>query len=440
MINTSMLSFKKHLLKEGSNLAPSELYKYTWRVDLFLKKFKNGEPLTLTTKSDIVLSYDPAIEDAIRNKQDPTKIRLLGIDGKQYKLGDFAKTTEFGGGGGSGAGAEMTKLAESAQAVYATARWMGKTDYDNDALTTAYHASRTDELLNNILNELPKEWRDSSILGAEKLYAEFGSKSYMFHRGSGWVSRLEKHFKKLNAKEKVFANLNKWSPADIYMVSSVGQNIKFENTTNVQELNNLLKEALRTRDIIGVSLKLMKKTAKLTFENFGADKPVVKFDKYTTGNKGFFGAKDVYIYFTVNGKIQFRTFSATTFQGEIKGKQANQGKLSYGPIQSILKSIGLPPLIDTNKLKKAIANRNSEILNQFYEYYTRLATDSPKLSYAAFIDECYAKGEDWMYSKYIGCELIAIIKKNNSEDHFVTGCIQYASSTSELSAPFVKLQ
>lgn len=435
-----MLSFKRHLLKEGSNLAPSELYKYSWRTELFLKKYKDGEPLTLTTKAEVVLSYDPKIEDAIREKRDAAKIRLLGQDGTQYKLSDFAKTTEFGGGGGSGAGAQLTKITESAQAVYAAARWMGKTDYSNAALETAYKSARTDEILSNILNELPKEWRESSILGAEKLFAEFGSKSYTFHRGSGWVERLEKHFKKLNSKEKVFSNLNKWSPADIYMVSAVGASIKFDETTNVLELNNVLSDALRKRDIIPVSLKLMKKTAKLSFENFGVDKPLVKFDKFTTGNKGFFGAKDVYIYFTVNGKIQFRTFSATTFQGEIKGKQANQGKLSFGPIQVILRGLGIPTLTEPPKLRSSITKRNGEFLNLFYEFYTRLANDPTKMSLAAFIEQCYEKGEDWMFSKYIGCELIATIKKHNCEDHFVTACIQYASSNSELSAPFVKLQ
>ena len=435
-----MLSFKKHVLKEGANLAPSELYKYSWRVDLFLKKFKNGEPLTTTSKTDIVLSYDPEKEEAIRNKKDPAKIKLLGIDGKEYKLSDFAKTKEFGGGGGSGAGAEMTKLAEAAQCVYATARWMGKTDYSNEDLETAYKLSRTDELAGNIINELPKEWRDSSILGAEKLFDTFGLKAYEFHRGSGWVERLEKHFKKLNAKERIFSNLNKWTPADIYMVSAAGASIKFEQATNIQELNNILIKALQTRDIIGVSLKLMKKTAKLTFENFGNDKPVVKFEKFTTGTKGFFGGKDVYIHFTINGKIQFRTFSATTFQGEIKGKQANQGKLSYGPIQTILKSIGLPQLVPTTKLKKDIENRHTEMLNHFFEMYTKYASDPSKLSYAAFVDECYKRGEDWMFSKYIGCELIEIIKEKSAEDHFITACIQYASSNSELSAPFVKLQ
>lgn len=433
-----MLPFRK-FIAEGSNLAPAELYKYSWRVDLFLDKYKNGHPLTLTTGAEIVLKYDETKEAEVRSKTNPGKIVFLGIDSHLYKLSDFAKTVEFGGGGGSGAGAALTKLTESAQAVYAQARWMGKTEYTSEDIATAYAASRVDEELASIQHELPEDWRNSCIIGAEKLFDTFGSKGYTFHRGSAWVDRLETLFKKMNAKDKHFSNLNKWSPADIYMVSPAGANIKFDSVSNIQELNNILMDAMRNKDIIGISLKLLKKTAKLSYHNFGNDKPVVKFDKFTTGTKGFFSGKDVYIYFTLNGKIQFRTFPET-FQGEIKGKQANQGKLSYGPIQTILRDLKLPLLIDVKKLRSGIEKNNTEIFNEFYEFYTRYANEGTKLSYAAFNTEIIAKGTSWIFSKFIGCQLIDIITKSNKQDDFVTSCIQYASSSTELSAPYIKLE
>lgn len=433
-----MLPFRK-FITEGSNLAPAELYKYSWRVELFLDKYKRKLPLTLTSGAEIVLKYDQHREADIRNKTNPAKILFIGLDNRTYKLSDFAKTQEFGGGRGTGAGSAMTKLTESAQAVYAQARWMGKTEYSVEELTTAYEATRVDEELASIIQELPSDWRKSCILGADKLFATFGSKNYTFHRGSAWVTRLETIFKKLNSKDKHFANLNKWSPADIYMVSPAGANIKFDSANNIQELNNILTNAMKTKDIIGVSLKLLKKTAKLSYYNFGNEKPQVKFDKFTTGTKGFFGGKDVYIFFTVDGKIQFRTFP-DTFQGEIKGKQANQGKLSYGPIQTILKNLRLPQLIDVKKLKKGLEDHNGEILNTFYEFYTRYSTDGVKFPYKSFVELALEKGTAWIFSKFIGCQLIDIIKKSNSEDAFVTSCIQYASSSTELSAPYIKLE
>jgi hypothetical protein len=432
-----MKSFRQ-FLSEG-NLAPAELYKYDWRLELFLDKYKNGKPFDLVNGKQIVIIYDQSVEADLRNKNNPGKIIFTGLDQNKYKLSDFAKSKEFGGGGGSGAGAGITKLAECAQAVYCQARWNNTKDYNPTDLEKAWKHADVDDTVQRIIHDLPKEWVASSIIGAEKLYTTFGSKQYTFHRGSAWVNKLETIFKKLNKADGSFSNINKWSPADIYMVSAKGMTVKLEEASNLVELNNILKTNLESKDIIGVSLKQLKKSAKLAYFNFGSNKPKIEFLKYTTGTKGFFGAKDVYLFFTVDGKIQFRTFP-DTFQGEIKGKNANHGKLSYGPIQAILKQLKLPQLSEVRSLKKLVASRDEKFMKEFYEYYSRHASDSSKLQYKAFVDTIIAQGDAWMYSKFLGCQLIHILAKQSSYDEFVTACVQYASSSSELSAPFVKLE
>jgi hypothetical protein len=434
-----MKSFKTYILAEASNLGGSELHKYDWRLELFLDKFKKESEFDMVGGTRVKFKYDQTVENKLREKSDLAKIEFYSYNGLTYKLKDFAKSKEFGGGGGTGAGADVTKMTESAQAVYAAARWNGSKEYTTDQLTKGYSYSDTDETLENILHNLTNDWRNSCILGAEKLYSAFGAKGYTFHRGSSWVNRLEKLFKKLNASEKQFSNLNKWSPADIYLVSAVGASIKLEEATNIIQLNNILLEALKTKDIIGVSLKLLKGTAKLSYYNFDAKKKVIEFDKFTTGNKGFFSGKDVYIYFTLDGKIQFRTFPET-FQGEIKGKNANQGKLSYGPIQGILRNLKLSQLTDVKKLKNGLTKYDLALYKEFYLNYSRYSNDSTKLTLPSFVEECKVKGVSWAFSKYLGCELISIIKKSGREDEFITACIQYASSSSELSAPFIKLE
>lgn len=433
-----MKSFRT-FLTEGANLAPSELYKYDWRLEMFIDKFKGGLPLTLVKGGEIILHYDAQQENLLRSKTNPGKIQFKGYDGAIYYLKDFAKTKEFGGGGGSGAGADLTQLTESAQAVYAAAKWNGSKTYTSEDLTKAYSHSDVDVDLSRILNELPKEWRESCILGAEELYKKFNRKAYTFHRGGAWFDKLEKHFKKLNKTEKSFSNLNKWSPADIYMVSAVGKTLKLEESESIAELNSMLTEALKNQDIIGVSLKLLKKTAKISYYNFDSKKNIIEFNHFTTGNKGFFGGKDIYMYFTTNGKIQFRTFPET-FQGEIKGKNANQGKLSYGPIQTILRQLKLPQLIDIKKLRSGLQKNDSTILHEFFSNYTRYSKDKPKLSYDEFVERIKDQGVNWCFSKFLGCELIDIISKSAQEDEFITACISYASSSSELSAPFIKIE
>ena len=437
-----MKSFRQHFLTEANNLAPGELYKYQVRVDKFIEKFKNKSPFQLTNGETVVLQYDKAVADAILNKDNPTKIVLKSADGKNsYTLGKFAKTAEFGGAEKSaGAGSEITKLTESAQAVYAQALWNGTKDYNDDDLKEAYASVDVDEKLENILN-LEPSWKKSCIIGAQLLYKRFGKKHYTFHRGSSWVRNLEKVFTKLNKADKFFSNLNKWSPADIYMVSPVGAQIKFDEGINdLIELNKVLYEALESGDIVGVSLKKMKEGAKMNYYNFDEEKKVIEFDKFTTGNEGFFSSKDVYIYFTINGKVQFRTFSEpTSWQGEIKGKIANGGKLGYGPIQSVLRRLGLKQLTDVKVLKSKIQKMDPIMLKTFYENYSRYAIDGKKLTYDEFKDAVIENGNSWLFSKYIGLELIDIVTDANRQDDFITSAIQYASSQSELSAPFIKI-
>ena len=435
-----MITFKQHYLTEVANLAAAELYKYDWRVDMFLDKYKNAQPLALAAGGEVILKYDAGIAADVKAKNNPNKIVFHAAKGDAtYMLKDFAKTKDFGGGGGQGAGADLTRTTESAQAVYAAARWNGSKNYTAIDLERAYKGCKVDEPLEGILNGLSPAWRDSCILGAEALHKKYGKKNYTFHRGSDWVDSLETLFKKLNSTERVFSNVNKWSPADIYMVTPAGAAVKLASATNIIELNGMLLEALRSGDIVGVSLKLLKGGVKMSTYNAGDEKHVIEFDKFTTGNKGFFSGKDIYMYFSRDGKIQFRTFPET-FQGEIKGKNANQGKLSYGPIQTVLRHLKLPQLIDIKILRKGLTEDDSKIYKEFYKNYTRYAVDSTKLSFAAFVEECKDKGDSWAFSKYLGCQLIDIVKSSHREDDFITSCIQYASSSSDLSAPFIKLE
>jgi len=435
-----MITFKQHYLTEVANLAPAELYKYDWCVDLFLDKYKNKQPLALAAGGEVVLRYDAAIAAEVKAKNNPGKILFHAAKGDEtYALKDFAKSKEFSGGGGQGAGADVTRTTESAQAVYAAARWAGSKNYTAIDLERAYKKCKVDEPLEGILNGLSPAWRESCILGADALHKKYGKKNYTFHRGSEWVAALETVFKKLNSAEKVFSNVNKWSPADIYMVSAAGAGIKLADATNIIELNGLLLEALRDGDIVGVSLKLLKGSVKMPTYNAGDEKHVIKFDKFTTGNKGFFSGKDIYMYFSHEGKIQFRAFPET-FQGEIKGKNANQGKLSYGPIQTVLRHLKLQQLVDIKTLRKGLADDDAKIYKEFYKNYKTYAVDSTKLSYSAFLEECKAKDDSWAFSKFLGCQLIDIVKSSGREDDFITSCIQYASSSSDLSAPFIKLE
>jgi hypothetical protein len=336
--------------------------------------------------------------------------------------------------GGSGAGAEVTKLVESAQCLYCAARWYANGKYDSDSLKKASKYIDTDESLDNMINKLPDDWVGSCIATAETLYKEFGNKRYTFHRGSSWIDNLEKLFKKLNLIEKEFSNLNKWSPADIYMVA-VSE--KFDGVNSIKELNARLLNHIRKKTVVGVSLKKTK-DAKLKYQNLSKDKSTyeIKNPYYTLGKKGFFSSKDIYLYYH-EGSVQFRTFSAASaWQGEIKGKYANHGKVGGGVVGNIVKKISNSTLEDAGQIKKLAQKKDVNFYKNFYKYYSSL--EKSPLPYDKFVGSIEKAGLDWIVSKYLGTKLIYHIGENKIEQ-MIGNMISYASSNSEMSAPFVKV-
>jgi hypothetical protein len=306
-------------------------------------------------------------------------------------------------------------------------------------LEVAYAVARVDEPLESILNDLPEDWKQSCILGAEALNERFNDRFYQYHRGSDWVIALESLFKKLNAKERIFSNINKWSPADIYMVSDIGAKIDFSNIESIAELNKVLIDAMESRDILGISLKHLSKTARVSFQNVGCACKEHKLDRVSVGMTGFFSSKDALVYFGEKDKIQFRTFPET-FQGEIKGKNANHGKVSYGPIQTILRLLNLPSLDCIKELRERITKEDLAMFEEFYFMYRTHCTDDTLLDLDSFVLKCKEKGAAWIFSKFLSLQLVNIIVKFGRGNEFVTACIRYASSSSEQSAPFVKLE
>lgn len=348
------------------------------------------------------------------------------------EIGKFTIYVKTKGSGGSGAGAEATRLTESAQCVYCACRW-NKKPYTQANLKEAVSQAPTDEKIQNILKKLDDSWIKSCSLVAEKLYSKYGSKKYHFHRGDSWVDTLENHWKELNKKDQKFSNLNKWSPADIYMTTAAGRRLDVTKTKNIVELNNLLMKAYKSKDIIGVSLKKVGNTVNFAEKNITAVRPKYEFEKYVTGKRGFFMSGDSYIVYE-GGEIQFRRFG-TTWQGEIKGKFANMGKISGGPIATILKDEFKIDFIPQNQ----IVERSEKNMKLFYEFYKDAETRP--LSYKKFREQADALDLNWYISKLMSTQLMSIVKNMSKakKNQFVSSLLNYAGSESKLSAPYVKV-
>lgn len=96
-----------------TKMTPAEFVKYDWRIDVFLRKYKEEDSFTLATGRSIKFHYDPTIAKIMdkRNQQLLKNVRLLGQDKKEYVLSELGKDRDFGGkGAGAGTAVEDMEL------------------------------------------------------------------------------------------------------------------------------------------------------------------------------------------------------------------------------------------------------------------------------------------------------------------------------------------
>ena len=233
---------------------------------------------------------------------------------------------------GSGGGADDTRRNESAQALYAAIAFGLKrkiTIEDINGVNVKKFSDKfvIDENVNIILDELPDEWIESSLLGANKLYEKFKKGKYVFHRGSKQVDLINDIFSKVKKLEKFRMDINKWNPSDIWMISEGFDFKELSKERTILGLNQVIQDKLEEESLIGVSLKRMVGSASISPKNVFKD---MKTTRTYTGYEFSKKSIDAYILLSGGTKIQYRSFGAGTgltgFQGEVKGANANQGK------------------------------------------------------------------------------------------------------------------
>ena len=347
---------------------------------------------------------------------------------------------------GSGGGAEATTLTESAQCLYAAIafglnRSITSNDITPNNVKKYSKLFDIDETNERILNELPDEWVESSLLGANKLFEKFkGKGKYVFHRGSSKVDKIEAAFKRVSKNENVRININKWNPSDIWMISSDFSFDFFDKENTILGLNQVVQEKLEENILIGVSLKKIIGTAKISVKNVFRD---MKTCKYYAGYEYSKKSIDGYVLLTGGTKIQYRSFGSgdglTGFQGEVKGSNANQGKISLGPTNLILKNHG-QKTIPTNAAKRVREEPDKVFadISKGLKKYARMTDSDIKKIDSKIITPKF------LYSKLQVTQLLDILErkllKSDKRNQIVEDLYLYASSQSKYSSAYYKLE
>lgn len=283
-----------------------------------------------------------------------------------------------------------TKAFESAQALFcAMADFLGKEkskkvlNYKTYETYGQFKSEKGNEkLINDSYNKLKTtgvsldliekilikdvDWYKSSVNIAVKLIDDIseidkdfkkiqspGWTDFLYYRGakggSDVMEDIEQLFTIANKKDKLFGDVNKWSPADIYFASKVAEK-KIQQVVsnppqgfNFVNLNQLMNSLIDKGELLGVSLKKAPKEVHIYKINFTQEKnqEILEDIKYfdISENKGT--DRDVQIYFGSSKakpliKIRHDPYSdalgaSLAIKCEIEGKNSRLGSLvSFG--------------------------------------------------------------------------------------------------------------
>jgi hypothetical protein len=347
----------------------------------------------------------------------------------------------------SGAGSEITALAESLQAYACSARQSRGRDLTTITEITSSNTkdAKCDRSLDKCLKGLDDIWKRSCIETANQIFKDYRISNCTFHRGGDVESTIYGAFKKFKA-ESPFSGEDKWNPADIWIVKK-GYKIQ-KDFKGLNELNAYLFSAFKKKDLIGVSLKKIgpKNHPHKTVYNDGRP-PQAKFTKILI-TQDMTSSKDCYIEFmseSGSGQIQLRNFSSrpepSSWQGEIKGKSAAGGKIGGGVLIEIARAsgvsasmLGLP-----RDFKPYIDKPTPEVFKKFammFKFLSKSAAPLEKLIGQAQTQ--HKKDKTWWMSKYLSINYAYAIVKSGKADLVTRNIYGYGSSNTAGSSIFVK--
>ena len=351
-------------------------------------------------------------------------------------------------GGGARGGKRIADLGECSQCIYAAisfglGREITMQDITPTNISRFAYKYQIDKTVKEIINELPDVWMTSSILGANKLYSKFFkvNGTFTFHKGSPLVDTINSLFQAFKKNEGLSLNINKWNPADFWLVSEDFDINILTSEKTMEGFNQQIQKQLLSNKLIGISLKQMAGNATLTINNVDRNKKIdKKYEGYEFSKKSI----DGYIKLSGSSKLQFRATQGpknlTGWQGEIQGGLAAGGKISLGPFNMLLRAHSIKE-IPTNAAKRVESEPDKVFTDISYglkKYGKMSKTDILKLKTSKTVTPQY------LYSKLQVVQLINVFEvtlkqKKKLRNQLAEDMFLYAASLSKYSSAFYKL-
>jgi hypothetical protein len=349
----------------------------------------------------------------------------------------------------SGAGAELTALAESLQAyACATRQHLGKPLTDVSQITKSTTADADcDRTLAACMEGLDENWFRSVVLTANLIFEEVpgasSGKNFKFYRGGDLVNSIYDNWRKFKKGSGITGD-DKWNPADIWMIRK-GFKLQTKFDT-LGEYNRYVYDEFAYTNMIGISLKKIGPKDQPHSKFFNNGKPLVAQFTGVKLGMNMTDSKDIYIQYKsegVAGEVQLRNFSSrpvpSSWQGEIKGKAAAGGKIGGGIIFEGAVEAGVNKSKLTQPNQTPIDKPTDADFKKFATMFKELSGSKEKID--TLITQAKAghrKDKTWWMSKYIGIDLVYTVIKEKKMDALCKYIYEYASSATKNSSIFIK--
>lgn len=374
------------------------------------------------------------------------------------KWTEIEKGQFTGKGGGSGAGTIQTRIAEATQCVWNVCVLKNprkaQTEFTKKDLKAAYdspnckvHGTTFDEIYN-----IEERWHTSGYMSAKKMVADgWINLQQEFHHGT--PNGMEKIYK---MKREALRNSNlpnitndKWNPGDFWAIEK-GFNLNSLDISSIKAYNADLIQQFKAKKIVGISLKQVRKIARISVLNETDERPVgIKYvDGTLESSRGnFFSSKNGDIHIkqgSTDGKLEIRTNNdLANHKVEIKLKTARGGGCGWGEITEYVRNAtgySLPSNSNTRDKAEGIMKGQKQALDYYWQLAKNTGYDK-KFTKDEFIKNTIANGKVWVHAKIGSMELISILKKSTQKqaNEIVSKIYNYAGSQLDLSSVYIKV-
>lgn len=422
------------------------------RIDILERAIRQGTVLPLVDGSELKLDKSDENLAAVDQFRKDNKPFELTSRNRTIKSSDIGKSPLFGGGGGgAGGGTLQTAVVESMQCVYCQAMLDNPNKdiefFTPTVLKKAYAKCEVGGTSFDEIRDADPVWHVSAFKSSEILISKGHiNKRHIFHRDSTTMKKI------YAMKKEAFKNSgleimtdDKWNPGDIWAVEK-NFDVSKMSTRTIQEYNRDITAAFKGKNCVGISLKQVKKVAKLTVLNEGNARPSkLKFvEAKTQGqnrNNTFYSSKGGQIIYS-DGKMEVRPNSQLAIiKAEILGKTARGGGASWGPISEFVKDITgqtLPANSMIVNMAKNIKKGNKSDLNKFWSMAKLV---NKQIKEKEFKEQVPKLEVEWIHGKLGVCMLLSLLVKNKgAKSHSIVNSVHnYAGSQSKLSSVYIKV-